>query len=29
MVKIKWANFAIQDLHEIAEFISKDSVRYA
>ena len=23
MVKIKWANFAIQDLHEIAEFISK------
>ena len=29
MVKIKWTNFALQDLNEIAEFISKDSVRYA
>ena len=29
MVKIKWTNFAVQDLDEIGEFISKDSVRYA
>jgi toxin ParE1/3/4 len=29
MVKINWTNFALQDLNEIAEFISKDSVRYA
>jgi len=29
MVKINWTNFALQDLYEIAEFISKDSVRYA
>jgi addiction module RelE/StbE family toxin len=29
MVKIKWTNFALQDLNEIAEFISNDSVRYA
>ena len=29
MVKINWTNFALQDLNEIAEFISKDSLRYA
>jgi addiction module RelE/StbE family toxin len=29
MVKINWTRFALQDLNEIAEFISKDSVRYA
>ena len=29
MVKINWTNFALQDLLEIAEFISKDSIRYA
>ncbi len=29
MVKINWTNFALQDLNEIADFISKDSVRYA
>lgn len=29
MVKINWTNFALQDLLEIAEFISKDSTRYA
>lgn len=29
MVKIKWTNLALQDLNEIAEFISNDSVRYA
>jgi toxin ParE1/3/4 len=29
MVKINWTNFALQDLLEIAEFISKDSHRYA
>jgi len=29
MVKINWTNFALQDLSEIAEFISKDSFRYA
>ena|ERR1035437_1240803 len=29
MVKVNWTQFAIQDLSEIAEFISKDSVRYA
>ena len=29
MVKINWTNFALQDLNEIAEFISKDSIRYA
>ena len=29
MVKINWTKFALQDLNEIAEFISKDSVRYA
>jgi addiction module RelE/StbE family toxin len=29
MVKINWTNFALKDLNEIADFISKDSVRYA
>jgi hypothetical protein len=29
MVKINWTNLALQDLDEIAEFISKDSIRYA
>lgn len=29
MVKIKWTNFALQDLDEIGEFISKDSARFA
>jgi plasmid stabilization system protein ParE len=29
MVEINWTKFALQDLNEIAEFISKDSVRYA
>jgi toxin ParE1/3/4 len=29
MVKINWTNFALQDLLEIAEFISNDSLRYA
>ena len=29
MVKIKWTNLALQDLHEIADYISKDSHRYA
>jgi len=29
MVKINWTNLALQDLNEIAEFISKDSIRYA
>ena len=29
MVKIKWTNFALQDLEEIGDFISKDSIRYA
>jgi toxin ParE1/3/4 len=29
MVKINWTNFALQDLLEIADFISKDSDRYA
>ena len=28
MVKINWTNLALQDLNEIAEFISKDSIRY-
>jgi len=29
MVKIVWTDSAIQDLNDIAEYISKDSVRYA
>jgi toxin ParE1/3/4 len=29
MVKINWTNLAIQDLEDIADYISNDSVRYA
>jgi len=29
MVKINWTNLAIQDLEDIADYISKDSIRYA
>jgi addiction module RelE/StbE family toxin len=29
MVKVIWTDFAINDLNEIGEYISKDSVRYA
>ena len=29
MVKINWTNLALQDLDDIGEYISKDSVRYA
>jgi toxin ParE1/3/4 len=28
MVKIVWASRAIKDIHEIAEFIAKDSLQY-
>lgn len=29
MVQIKWTNRALNDLHNIYEFIAKDSTRYA
>jgi plasmid stabilization system protein ParE len=29
MVKVIWTDSAIQDLNDIAEYIAKDSVRYA
>lgn len=29
MVKVKWTEFAISDLNDIAEYISKDSYQYA
>ena len=29
MVKIKWTQNAIQDLNDIGDYISKDSIRYA
>jgi toxin ParE1/3/4 len=29
MVKINWTERAINDLHDIADYISKDSIRYA
>ena len=29
MVKIIWTDSAIQDLNDIADFIAKDSIRYA
>ena len=29
MVKINWTNLAIQDLEDIADYVSKDSIRYA
>lgn len=29
MVKIIWTDNAIQDLHEIGEYIAKDSIHYA
>lgn len=29
MVEIRWTNFAIQNLNDIADYIEKDSYRYA
>jgi plasmid stabilization system protein ParE len=29
MVKINWTHLAIQDLEDIADYISNDSIRYA
>lgn len=29
MVEVKWTNQSIDDINSIAEFISKDSIRYA
>ena len=29
MVKISWTDLSIQDLEDIGEYISKDSIRYA
>jgi len=29
MVKVVWTDSAIEDLNEIAEYIAKDSIRYA
>ncbi|KAA6329417.1 hypothetical protein EZS27_021780 [termite gut metagenome] len=29
MVEIKWTDFAIENLHDIGDYIEKDSFRYA